>query len=274
MIDTVLDLLRCPRCATRFEIDRRTLRCAAGHAFDVARQGYVNLSGAAQPTHADTPAMVSARAELLESGRYATLIDNLRAVLPAGVGTVLDVGTGTGHYAAAVLGARPRARGLGLDLSVAACRRAARAHPRLGVVAADAWKVLPVADDCVDLVLSVFSPRNAGEFERVLRPNGSVITVTPRSDHLIELRNGVGLLGVEADKEVRLGDAFGRAGLTAVEQRTVTSRDLWRPEEAVRSIMMGPNAFHTTVDELQAAIHQLPWPQRVTIACEIIRWTR
>ena len=38
--------------------------------------------------------------------------------------------------------------------------------------------------------------------------------------------------------------------------------------------MMGPNAFHTTVDELQAAIHQLPWPQRVTIACEIIRWTR
>ena len=53
MIDAVLDLLRCPRCAARFEIHGRTLRCAGGHVFDVARQGYVNLIGSGQPMHAD-----------------------------------------------------------------------------------------------------------------------------------------------------------------------------------------------------------------------------
>ena len=96
---------------------------------------------------------------------------------------------------------------------MAACRRAARAHPRLAVVTADAWAALPVADACVDVVLSVFSPRNAEEFARVLRPGGCVITVTPGPDHLIELRSAFGLLGVEDGKERRLSDAFGRAGL-------------------------------------------------------------
>jgi 23S rRNA (guanine745-N1)-methyltransferase len=218
--------------------------------------------------------MVAARTELLESGRYAALTDDLVAVVPAGVGTVVDVGTGTGHYVAAVLAARPGAHGLGLDLSVAACRRAARAHPRLGVVAADAWRGLPVPDGRVDVLLSVFSPRNAGEFVRVLRPGGSVITVTPRPDHLIELRDALGLLGVEADKETRLGDAFRRAGLRPVEQRAVESRDQWQTADAVRSIMMGPNAFHTTADEVRRAVSRLAWPQPVTVACRIIRWTR
>jgi 23S rRNA (guanine745-N1)-methyltransferase len=274
VIDAVLDLLRCPRCAARFEIHGRTLRCAGGHVFDVARQGYVNLIGSGQPMHADSSAMVSARAELLDSGRYAALAGGLVAVVPADVGTVIDVGSGTGHYAAAALEARPGARGLGIDLSVAACRRAARAHSRLGVAAADAWRVLPVADGCADVVLSVFSPRNAGEFVRVLRPGGTVITVIPRHDHLIELRDALGLLGVEADKETRLGDAFRRAGLRPVEHRLVESRALWQPDDAVRSVMMGPNAFHTTTDEVRAAASRLPWPQPVTVACQIIRWTR
>jgi 23S rRNA (guanine745-N1)-methyltransferase len=38
--------------------------CPAGHAFDVAKQGYLNLSGAAEPANADTPAMLDARARV------------------------------------------------------------------------------------------------------------------------------------------------------------------------------------------------------------------
>ena len=60
-----VDLLRCPRCGSAFAVIERTLRCAQGHAFDIAKQGYANLTGAAQPAHADSPAMVTARAELL-----------------------------------------------------------------------------------------------------------------------------------------------------------------------------------------------------------------
>ena len=269
-----VDLLRCPRCDTGFALDGGTLRCSRGHVFDIARQGYVNLTGAGQPANADSSAMIAARAELLESGRYAAITDALVAALPAVVRTILDVGTGTGHYAGAVLDARPEARALGLDVSVAACRRASRAHARLAVVTADAWAGLPVMNACGDVVLSVFSPRNAEEFARVLRPGGCVITVTPDSDHLAELRSTLGLLGVEDGKGRRLTDAFGRAGLLAAERRVVERTDPWTLDDAVRSIMMGPNAFHKSAEAARAEARALSWPRPVTISCVITRWTR
>jgi 23S rRNA (guanine745-N1)-methyltransferase len=268
-----VDLLRCPRCDTSFAVDGGVLRCHRRHEFDIARQGYVNLTGAAQPANADSPAMVAARAELLGSGRYAAITDALITALPSAVQTILDVGTGTGHYAAAVLDARPEARALGLDVSVAACRRAARAHPRLAVATADAWAALPVRDACTDVVLSVFSPRNAEEFARVLRPGGSVITVTPGPDHLAELRSTLGLLGVEDGKGRRLTDAFGRAGLVTAEERAIERTDAWSLDDAVRSIMMGPNAFHSRAEEARAEAERLSWPRSVTLSCLITRWT-
>jgi len=269
-----VDLLRCPRCGSAFAVIEGTLRCTQGHSFDIAKQGYANLTGAAQPAHADSPAMVTARAELLDSGRYAALSDAMINTLPGDVSTVLDVGTGTGHYVAAALDARPGARAVGLDVSVAACRRAARAHPRLAVVTADAWAGLPVIDDSVDVVLSVFSPRNADEFARVLRSDGCVISVTPDPDHLSELRSTFGLLGVEDGKERRLADAFGRSGLITAEQQTIRRRDPWTADDAVRSIMMGPNAFHSRAEAVRAEAARLTWPRPVTISCVITRWTR
>ncbi|HEY5979215.1 MAG TPA: methyltransferase domain-containing protein [Microlunatus sp.] len=270
----VVDLLRCPRCHASFSWDERALCCGQGHTFDIARQGYVNLTGAAQPAHADTAPMVAARSELLDSGRYAAVVDALITTLPTDVPEILDVGTGTGHYAAAALQARPGARSLGLDVSVAACRRAARAHPRLAVVTADVWVRLPVVDAGVDVVLSVFSPRNVEEFARVLRPHGCVITVTPGPDHLDELRSTFGLLGVESDKERRLTDTFGRAGLSTSQQWRVEVHDPWTADDAIRSIMMGPNAFHSRSAEIRAAAGRLSWPRPVTVSCVITRWTR
>lgn len=274
MIQTVLELLRCPRCGKPFVLADRSLRCLAGHAFDVARQGYVNLTGAAPPAHADTPAMVTARADLLSSGRYAAVIDAVVGAVPTGARDVLDVGVGTGHYAAAVLAERAACRALGLDVSVAACRRAARAHARLGVVTADAWLALPVIDGAVDVVLSVFAPRNALEFVRVLRPGGLVITVTPQPAHLVELRNALGLLDIEPDKQTRLTEAFGRAGLRRLDHVGIDQRELWSLDDAVRSVVMGPNAFHAPVGQVRMAAEQLDWPQPVTVAAEIIRWRR
>lgn len=269
-----VDLLRCPRCGAACAVVDATVRCGQGHAYDVARQGYVNLTSAPQPPHADSPAMVTARAGLLDSGRYAAITAAVVAAVPSAARDLLDVGTGTGHYAAAVLDARPDVRALGLDISVAACRRAARRHERLAVVTADAWAPLPVVDDGVDTVLSVFSPRNAPEFARVLRPDGSAITVAPGPGHLGELRDAFGLLGVEDGKERRLVDTFGVAGLAVADQERLERVDPWTIDDAVRSVLMGPNAFHTSADQVRAAAEALDWPRSVTISCVITRWTR
>ena len=54
------------------------LRCANGHSFDVARQGYVTLMpGAAKAGTADTAEMVADRAAFLGAGHYAPLASAL-----------------------------------------------------------------------------------------------------------------------------------------------------------------------------------------------------
>lgn len=270
----VLHLLRCPGCGSGFALVRGGLRCDRGHCFDIARQGYANLTGAAQPGYADSPAMVAARAEFLGSGRYAAVVAALAAALPDRAARVLDVGTGTGHYAAAALESVPTARGLGLDVSVAACRRAARAHPRLGVITADVRQPLPLAGRSVDVVLSVFAPRSAAEFARVLRPGGVLITVTPAADHLVELRADLGLMAIADDKRLRLAEAFRPAGLAVHDEATVRRRDAWTSADALRMIMMGPNAFHLSADEARRAVSSLTWPRPTTISCTITRWAR
>lgn len=273
-LESVADLLRCPGCGQRVEVTDLVLRCPAGHAFDVARQGYVNLTGAAQPGHADTAAMIAARQELLGSGRYDRVRAALTAAVPAHAVDLLDVGTGTGWYAAGVLAARPGTRCLGVDVSVAACRRAARAHPRLGVVAADAWGRLPVAGRSLDAVLSVFAPRHPAEFARVLRPDGVVITVTAAPDHLAELRGALGLLTVEAAKTQRLVDSMAGAGFHKIAEDVVRRQDPWTDEDAIRSVAMGPNAFHSTTEEITERTGRLTWPRQVTVSCVLARWSR
>jgi 23S rRNA (guanine745-N1)-methyltransferase len=58
--------------------------------------------------------------------------------------------------------------------------------------------------------MCVFAPRNAAEFARVLVPGGLLLVVTPRENHLRELRESGAMLGIQPDKRATLD-----AGLTA-----------------------------------------------------------
>ncbi|NUP02609.1 MAG: 23S rRNA methyltransferase, partial [Nonomuraea sp.] len=60
MLADIVDDLICPVCRADVELAGGTLRCAQGHAFDVAKQGYVSLLvGSRPPGTADSPAMVA-----------------------------------------------------------------------------------------------------------------------------------------------------------------------------------------------------------------------
>ena len=169
----VVDLLACPTCAGPLRLDGQALRCPDGHDFDVARQGYVSLLGrGAEVGAGDTAAMVDARAAFLASGHYDPLLQALvdRAAETGGQPAIFDLGAGPGSDLTAVVDHLPGARGVALDLSRAAGRRAARAHPRVGAVVADGRLTLPVRSGVMDLALSVFAPRNAAELRRILRP--------------------------------------------------------------------------------------------------------
>jgi 23S rRNA (guanine745-N1)-methyltransferase len=274
MLDDVLPLLRCPHCGLSLQAAAASVRCSTGHSFDVARQGYLSLlPGDARLGSADTAEMVAARSRFLGAGHFEPLAGALGAeaarVLEAGPGgAVLDLGAGTGWYLARVLERAPGRSGLALDLSKHALRRAARAHARIGAVAADAWRPLPVREGAAALALSVFAPRNGAELARVLRPGGALIVAAPSDRHLIELIEVLGLVGVDERKRERLG-----AQLDPHLRPEGVSRLEWTLEltrAGVRDIVaMGPSARHAERAALEEAIASLSEPVAVTASVEI-----
>lgn len=248
-------LLMCPTCREPLTLADGGAACRAGHRFDAARQGYLNLLGGPQPANADTPAMVAARERVLASGAFDALDDALarRVREPR---TILDVGGGTGHHLARLLERSPDARGVGLDVSVPAARRAARAHERAASVVADAWGTLPLRAGRFDVVTCVFAPRNFPEFARVLGDAGLLLVVTPDPAHLATVRERYGLLGIDADKDDRLLRAASGWFEPVARHRVRAEIDA---DASLTSdlIGMGPNAFHGVPTEVEATATEL-----------------
>lgn len=268
MLADIIDALRCPLCAGDVRLtDDGAVRCGSGHSYDVARHGYVNmLPGDAKTGTADTAAMLEARAAFLARGHFSALTDAVVAVTQActdGVeGCVLDVGAGTGHHFAAVLDAMGDRAGVALDISKHAARKAARAHARIGAVVSDAWWGLPVRSGAVAAVLDIFAPRNPEEFARVLAPLGPLVIVTPGPEHLAELRDILGLIGVDERKDERIDAAF--AGLfDRIEEHEIRFTMSLSREDALTVASMGPTAHH--VDRQESARRAANLPQRTDV---------
>jgi 23S rRNA (guanine745-N1)-methyltransferase len=262
-------VVSCPLCRASLRLADATLRCPAGHCFDIARQGYASLLAGRRPRTADTAAMVAARAAFLAAGHYAPLAAELGCLVarwcPAD-GILAEAGAGTGYYLARALDELPGAAGLALDSSAYALRRAARAHPRLAAAACDIWQALPVSTGSADLLLNVFAPRNGAEFGRVLRPSGALVVVTPAADHLTELRDLPGMLAVDPVKRQRTSQAL--SGHFSVEHSAELSYQLELSGPDVASLVaMGPSAHH--VSGIAALTSSLRPPVRVSAAFEI-----
>lgn len=245
MIDGALPYLRCPVCRQSLERVDRTLRCPSRHSFDMARQGYADLTAGRMPHVGDTAEMIADRAAFLGAGHYAFIAAALAEQAGRPGGLIVDAGTGTGDYLAAVLEHAPAAVGLGLDVSKPALRRAARAHDRAAAVLTDLWRPLPLADQAADVILDVFAPRNGAEFHRILRPNGKLLVVTPGPEHLRELIDAHGLIQVDPEKSSRVQEALGdhfKPGETVHLEREL---DLTAGE--VRTLIgMTPSARHVS----------------------------
>jgi 23S rRNA (guanine745-N1)-methyltransferase len=220
--------------------------------------------------------MVSARQTFLMAGHYVPMAQALKAVTvrhALNPSFVFEAGAGTGYYIAGVLDALPLACGLALDLSTNAARRAARAHPRLSAIVADAMNGLPLKDESADLALSIFAPRPARELARTLRPGGKLIVAVPTQAHLEEVRKSLRLLNVDPEKEGRLATSLS-PWFQQVEVESVRwGMMLERPVVAALA-SMGPSARHIYPAALQELVALLPTLSQVTGSVDLRVYVR
>lgn len=192
----------CPLCHLVLDRQSKVWSCTNGHSFDVARQGYVNLlvvqhKNSREP--GDNQDMVMARREFLQAGYYQPLRDAvtawlqpLLAELPAHADgaepSLLDIGCGEGYYTSALH--TLFADVIGLDIAKPAIQLAARRFQEITWLVGSGAQ-LPVADQSMDVVSSLFSPLPVTEMHRVLRDDGHVLVVNPGPTHLWTMREGL-----------------------------------------------------------------------------------
>jgi 23S rRNA (guanine745-N1)-methyltransferase len=256
-------LLRCPLCKSGFTAAAGALVCRNGHSFDLAREGYVSLlhSGRRRPAAGgDSRAQLRHRVEFLDAGH----LDGLAAMVSAHVNEVvcssrhvLDAGSGAGHHLARIakIMAGP-VIGLGLDISTDAARLAARRWQTCLFTVANLWTEWPVHDASVDVVVSIFAPKNFPEMARVLRPSGLVAIAYPGPEHVIELRDRFGLLRQHEGSSERYANMAARfIGPSSVAR--LHHGAVLDPATARAAILMGPNARHLDASILDVGLEPL-----------------
>ena len=195
--------LTCPLCHGALLPAKKSYRCAQGHTFDLAREGYLSLLHGRQKGEGrgDSKAMILARDRVHRAGVFDPLVSALAALpFPSPPCSVLELGCGEGFFLGHVARSRGVATSYGLDLSIDAVKLAAKTLKQALILRADLLQPLPFADGSLDLVQSIFAPRPLGEIKRVLRPGGQALFVYPQVDHWAELRGFLPLAGIGEDK--------------------------------------------------------------------------
>ena len=206
--------------------------CENGHAFDIARQGYVNLlpvqhKRSRQP--GDSKAMVAARRRFLDAGAYAPVADRLASIAAAHVddtkpACLLDAGCGEGYYLDVMLDHLARQPGpgelacIGLDISKPAIVESAKRNRRISWVVGTNRQP-PLARASVDGIVCVFGFHSFDGFGAILKPGGWLILVEPGPDHLKELREVI-YTDVKKTPPPDLSDAE-RAGFTLRDEQSL-----------------------------------------------------
>ncbi|RBI68799.1 rRNA (guanine-N1)-methyltransferase [Vreelandella sulfidaeris] len=284
---TPFQALACPLDGEPLHVAGNTWRCAAGHSFDIAKQGYVNLLPVQQKrSHdpGDSKAMVAARQRFLDAGHYQPIAEAVsNAVLShaevQAVGnppfSCLDAGCGEGYYLRQLVDAATDTQPLslmGLDISKWAVLSAAKQDAKQAPLSS--WVVgsnahLPVQRGTLDSVLCMFGFPVLSEFARVLKTGGVLLQVEAGSNHLRELREVIyPTLKAERSTETEVPEGFTHHS----SERVSYSLALNGSEEIADLLAMTPHLYRASAEgrARAAALDVL----NVTVDVRVAQWRR
>jgi 23S rRNA (guanine745-N1)-methyltransferase len=257
---TPFQALACPLDGMPLHCHGSAWRCASGHSFDIASQGYTNLLPVQHKRSrdpGDSKEMIAARRRFLTAGFYqpiATAVSRaVLADLPVDAcRSCLDAGCGEGYYLRELAVAVPDKQTLsllGLDISKWAVLSAAKQDRQpTWVVGSNAH--LPVLSGTLDRVLCMFGFPVYAEFARVLKPGGRLVQVDAGPDHLRELREII----YPSLKPERLTDLQTPAGFSRLPTETLRfSIELTGAEQIADLLTMTPHLYRASAEGRAAA---------------------
>lgn len=246
-----MELWICPKCGKKLKREAHVFCCEAGHCYDIAKSGYVNLLLANEKNAkvpGDNREMVAARRSFLETDSYLPLArrvaERMTALTPPG-GILLDAGCGEGYYTEK-LGQALKKRGAfvyGTDISKYALERAAKHSGLAGVAVASSYR-LPVASGEIAALTTIFAPVAPAEFCRVLAPGGMYCNVTAGARHLIELKQ----ILYDSVYE-NLGETEDPPGFERVDGEELTYSFSLTDNQAIRHLFTMTPYYYTTPKE-------------------------
>jgi 23S rRNA (guanine745-N1)-methyltransferase len=191
-------IYKCPVCNLVLTLTEKSFSCLNKHAFDLSKNGYLNLILANQKKSknpGDSKEMLLNRKEFLNKGHYkpllekiALLITNFSDISTKANANILDLGCGEGYYISGLkkIIENNNNNYYGLDVSKEAIILSAKRDKEVDFVVGNAF-LLPFIDNSFEAIFSIFSPINIVEVSRILKTKGLFISVTPEPKHLFDL---------------------------------------------------------------------------------------
>ena len=240
----------CPVCKEKLSYQDKSFFCVNHHQYDQAKEGYVNLLLANQKRSSepgDPKDSLLSRQYVLNHGFYASLKDAIcRNIdeLSFEPLCILDAGVGSGYYLSSLMEHRNhKDTYYGIDIGKQESKQSAKACKGAHIAVASVFR-LPIEEESMDVVLSIFTPYSDTEFLRVVKPGGYVLAVQPGKRHLFELKEVVYNEPYENEEKGYLLEGFNQ-----IHQENVMNTIELKNQEDIQSLWNMTPYAHTSSKE-------------------------
>ena len=240
-------MLICPVCLQKLNKTDSTFRCANGHAYDTAKEGYVNLLTGKHKSGSligDNKDMAKSRRAFLEKGYYDFLALKIAEMIK-GRNNALDISCGEGYYTN-LIAEKSGVQVWGFDISKEMIKPAAKKYKNNFFFVANI-AAIPLESNSIDAAFQICAPFNEKEFARILKKDGILLSVVPAKRHLWELKELIYDTPYENNE-----DKTDYEGLSLVSSEVVSSRSVVDSnDDIMRLFSMTPYYYRTSQKDIE-----------------------
>lgn len=271
LVQKHIDLFRCVICQASFKVkESRSLVCINNHTFDFARQGYVNLLLKKVESHYDKSLFRSRRSIITESKLYAKLHETISNIINKTFinlekVVIYDAGCGEGsHLHEIIQQSKLNTIGVGVDISKEGIQLASSGYKESIWFVADLARS-PLVDESCDAILNILSPANYDDFKRLLRDEGIMIKVVPRSNYLKELREALYEDSTYDNEDIV---SLFKEQFQLLKHLPLTYQVKLNEEDLENLLKMSPLAWNARIEALNTFINE--GPRSITVDLDML----